>query len=80
MRTLVARIRAVEERSAGRSAFSPTCRDPKLRVGKFADGSVELQVGQTFTLDDNRRARRRPAASICPIPRSCSRSSPATAC
>ena len=26
---------------------------PKLRVGKFADGSVALSAGQTFTLDDN---------------------------
>ena len=26
---------------------------PKLRVGKFADGKVELVAGQTFTLDDN---------------------------
>ena len=37
---------------------------PKLRVGKFADGSVELQLGQTFTLDDNPSAgRRQPRAS-----------------
>ena len=51
---------------AGRAASAPSrselgrpigiladLQGPKLRVGKFANGSVELKPGQTFTLDDN---------------------------
>src|SRR5690242_2761066 len=53
MRELVKRIRAVEE-EAGRSiGILADLQGPKLRVGKFADKSVTLKVGQTFTLDDD---------------------------
>ncbi len=53
MRTLVARIRAVEE-SVGRPiGILADLQGPKLRVGKFANGKETLKQGQTFTLDDN---------------------------
>ncbi len=54
MRTLVGRIRAIE-RSIGRPiGILADLQGPKLRVGKFAEGSVLLEVGQTFTFDDDR--------------------------
>ncbi len=54
MRTLVARIRSVE-RAVGRPiGILADLQGPKLRVGSFADGSVPLEAGQAFTLDDDR--------------------------
>jgi len=53
MRTLVARIRAVEAAVGRPIGILADLQGPKLRVGKFADGKVDLTVGQTFTLDDN---------------------------
>jgi pyruvate kinase len=53
MRLLVGRIRAVET-SVGRPiGILADLQGPKLRVGKFADGKIELSVGQTFVLDDD---------------------------
>ncbi|MET3778033.1 pyruvate kinase [Rhizobium alvei] len=52
MRTLIGRIRAVEARSGRPIGILADLQGPKLRVGKFANGSVELKAGQTFTLDD----------------------------
>ena len=42
-----ARRRAVER------PFLADLQGPKLRVGRFAAGKVELKVGQTFVLDDD---------------------------
>ncbi len=53
MRELVGRIRAVEARMGRPIAILADLQGPKLRVGKFAEGKVELVVGQTFTLDDD---------------------------
>lgn len=53
MRTLVGRIRAVEKAVGRPIGILADLQGPKLRVGKFAAGKVELQPGQTFTLDDN---------------------------
>ncbi len=53
MRTLVARIRSVEQAVGRPIGILADLQGPKLRVGKFANGKVELTVGQTFTLDDN---------------------------
>jgi pyruvate kinase len=53
MRTLVARIRAVEQEQGRPIGILADLQGPKLRVGKFADGKVALVPGQTFTLDDN---------------------------
>jgi pyruvate kinase len=51
MRTLVERIRNVE-RDVGRPiGILADLQGPKLRVGKFANGSEELSPGQRFTLD-----------------------------
>ncbi|MAZ85630.1 MAG: pyruvate kinase [Hoeflea sp.] len=52
MRTLVKRIRAVEERSGRPIGVLCDLQGPKLRVGKFKNGSEELEIGQTFTLDN----------------------------
>ncbi|MEP1775171.1 MAG: pyruvate kinase, partial [Nitratireductor sp.] len=53
MRTLVERIRTVEKAVGRPIGILADLQGPKLRVGKFADGAVELEVGQTFTFDDN---------------------------
>ncbi|MEA3533617.1 pyruvate kinase [Rhizobium sp. CC-YZS058] len=53
MRTLIKRIRAVEERCGRPIGILADLQGPKLRVGKFAEGKVELTPGQTFTLDNN---------------------------
>ena len=53
MRTLVARIRNVE-RGLGRPiGILADLQGPKLRVGKFAEGSASLTPGQHFVLDDD---------------------------
>ncbi len=53
MRTLVGRIRAVEKKVGHPIGILADLQGPKLRVGTFANKSVELSVGQKFTLDDN---------------------------
>ncbi|MCD7110500.1 pyruvate kinase [Rhizobium sp. DKSPLA3] len=53
MRTLIARIRSVEARCGRPIGILADLQGPKLRVGKFIDGKVDLVPGQTFTLDDN---------------------------
>ena len=53
MRTLVGRIRKVEEEAGRPIGILADLQGPKLRVGKFANGKEELTVGQTFTLDDS---------------------------
>ncbi len=53
MRTLVGRIRAVEAAVGRPIGILADLQGPKLRVGKFAAGKVELSVGQTFILDDD---------------------------
>lgn len=52
MRTLVKRIRNVEQRSGRPIGVLCDLQGPKLRVGKFKNGSEELEIGQTFTLDN----------------------------
>ncbi|WP_438751878.1 pyruvate kinase [Pararhizobium sp. O133] len=53
MRTLIKRIRNVEERCGRPIGILADLQGPKLRVGKFAEGKVDLVPGQTFTLDSN---------------------------
>ena len=53
MRTLIKRIRAVEERCGRPIGILCDLQGPKLRVGKFAATKVTLKPGQTFTLDSN---------------------------
>lgn len=53
MRTLVGRIRAVEQAVGRPIGILADLQGPKLRVGLFANGKEELEPGQTFTLDDN---------------------------
>ena len=53
MRSLITRIRAVEARSGRPIGILADLQGPKLRVGKFAEGKVDLTVGQTFTLDND---------------------------
>jgi pyruvate kinase len=53
MRTLISRIRAVEARSGRPIGILADLQGPKLRVGKFANGPVDLAPGQIFTFDNN---------------------------
>ncbi|MEZ5810052.1 MAG: pyruvate kinase [Rhizobiaceae bacterium] len=53
MRTLVGRIRSIERQTGRPIGILGDLQGPKLRVGIFADGAVELTPGQTFTLDDD---------------------------
>jgi len=53
MRQLVKRIRKVEKKLKRPIGILADLQGPKLRVGQFKDGKVELQIGQNFTLDDN---------------------------
>ncbi|SSC71912.1 unnamed protein product [Ciceribacter sp. T2.26MG-112.2] len=52
MRSLIAKIRSVEAECGRPIGILADLQGPKLRVGKFADTTVELVPGQTFTLDD----------------------------
>ncbi|MBB6261296.1 pyruvate kinase [Paenochrobactrum gallinarii] len=52
MRTLVKRIRNVEKQVGRPIGILADLQGPKLRVGKFLEGKVELEAGQTFTLDN----------------------------
>ena len=49
--TLVQAIRGLEEEFKRPTTILFDLQGPKLRVGKFADGSAELQKGATFVLD-----------------------------
>jgi pyruvate kinase len=53
MRSLVDRIRAVEKQVGRPIGILGDLQGPKLRVGTFANGKETLEIGQTFTLDDN---------------------------
>ncbi|RFC62454.1 pyruvate kinase [Fulvimarina endophytica] len=53
MRELVARIRRVEAQIGRPIGILADIQGPKLRVGKFKTDSVDLRIGQEFTLDDN---------------------------
>lgn len=55
MRTLIERIRKVEERCGRPIGILADLQGPKLRVGKFASGAVELLPDQTFTLDKDEK-------------------------
>ncbi|WP_331372177.1 pyruvate kinase [Sinorhizobium chiapasense] len=52
MRSLIEKIRSVEARCGRPIGILADLQGPKLRVGKFAEGKVELKIGQTFTLDN----------------------------
>jgi pyruvate kinase len=52
MRKLVSRIRAIEGELKRPIGILADLQGPKLRVGAFADGKVELSPGQEFVLDD----------------------------
>ncbi|MCD7060515.1 pyruvate kinase [Pelagibacterium xiamenense] len=51
LRETVEKIRAVEKSIRYPIGILVDLQGPKLRVGKFADGSVMLTPGETFTLD-----------------------------
>ncbi len=52
MRQLIRHIRAVELQSGRPIGILADLQGPKLRIGRFAQGTVELRVGQSFTLDN----------------------------
>jgi pyruvate kinase len=53
LKQTVQRIRSVEERIRHPIGILVDLQGPKLRVGKFAEGSVMLAQGGTFTLDSS---------------------------
>jgi pyruvate kinase len=53
MRKLVVMIRNVERQVGRPIGILADLQGPKLRVGKFAEGSVALKPGDTFILDDD---------------------------
>src|SRR5690242_6355634 len=53
MRQTVAMIRNVERTLGHPLGILVDLQGPKLRVGKFAEGAVQLVAGQTFTLDSS---------------------------
>ncbi|GAB5374055.1 MAG: pyruvate kinase [Acuticoccus sp.] len=53
MRSVVGRIRAVEDRIGSPITILADLQGPKLRVGTFADGAVDLANDATFTLDSD---------------------------
>lgn len=53
MRELVRRIRNVEQAIGRPIGILADLQGPKLRVGKFKDGKVDLAQGDIITLDDN---------------------------
>ncbi len=53
MRELVARIRRVEAAVDRPIGILADLQGPKLRVGKFAEGKVDLKPGDIITLDNN---------------------------
>ena len=44
-------VRESRARLGREVAIMADLQGPKIRVGKFADGKVELKAGQTFVLD-----------------------------
>ncbi len=53
MRSLVERIRTVEKSVQRPIAILADLQGPKLRLGQFADGPVQLENDTEFTLDDD---------------------------
>ncbi len=53
LKQTVTRIRSVEERLKHPIGVLVDLQGPKLRVGKFAEGSVQLAQGATFVLDSS---------------------------
>ena len=53
MRELVTTIRGIETDHERPIGILVDLQGPKLRLGSFADGSVTLAKGETFTLDSN---------------------------
>ena len=53
MRARVAMIRSVEEELSRPIGILLDLQGPKLRVGEFRDGAVQLAKGDTFALDND---------------------------
>lgn len=53
MREMVATIRAVEQEMSRPIGILVDLQGPKLRIGTFQDGAIEVEVGAEFVLDDN---------------------------
>jgi pyruvate kinase len=53
MRDTVQKIRSVERLLSHPLGILVDLQGPKLRVGKFADGAIQLVAGQKFTLDSS---------------------------
>ena len=49
-----ATVRAAAQRAGREVAIMADLQGPKIRVGKFAEGKVQLESGQPFVLDADR--------------------------
>ena len=78
-RQRVEQLRALEKHYKHPVAILMDLQGPKLRLGTFAKGPMELEVGQKLRFDLD-PAPARPSAFRCPIPRSSRRPSPAGCC
>ena len=58
MRELVANIRNVESSYGRPIGILVDLQGPKLRVGSFAEGPVQLNNGQSFVLDSDKTDRK----------------------
>ena len=74
-----AAIRRIEAETGRPIAILADLQGPKLRVGTFADGPVELTEGQGFRLDLDEAPGDARSACACRIPRSSRRWSRAPA-
>ena len=53
---LAAMVRQAAQRAGREVAIMADLQGPKIRVGKFADGKVQLVAGEKFVLDASRTA------------------------
>ena len=72
-------IREVEQQLNYPLGILMDLQGPKLRVGRFADGKIQLQRGQALRLDLT-RPQATTAGSTCPTRKSSPRWSPAWTC
>ena len=61
----VQQLRALEKEYKHPIAILMDLQGPKLRLGTFAKGPMELKKGQALRFDLDKRRRRRPSASRC---------------
>jgi pyruvate kinase len=80
LRSLVATIREVEAEVGRPIGILADLQGPKLRLGTFVEGFIDIRPGDVFVLDSLATTRVPTSGSNCPIPRCLPRSSRDIAC